>query len=565
MESTRWFDWLRQSLQAKVLAGFLLVVAIMVGLGITNINEQRHLEQQASAMIVRDIEPLEYLRQAQQAHYSVVIFSMVLASVQAPEARASLQTMLDGFKATTIQSLDKLRTTAPKEVLPAVDSLIKLRVTFLAAHEGRIAATIAGDRAREAQLDAEAQKLSVQVGEGFSGLAHLLTTDAGKQRQAIGQQSSDSAQLMMVMLGLGTVAALLLAWWITRGIRRPVDALMRSINRLAEGDLTHEVAVISRDELGRTAEALRHAVHTIRGMVAGVANSAAALTASANGLTTTNQRLTVSAQTVSRQAEEVAATAHQVSGNVAGVSSGTQEMDSSIREIARSAAEAASVGGEAVAAAGTTAQIIDKLGISSTEIGNVLKVITAIAEQTNLLALNATIEAARAGDTGKGFAVVAGEVKDLAQETARATEDIGHRIAAIQTDTRAAVAAIAEIGEIIDRITTYQTDVASAVEEQTATTHEMGRGATEAAAGTSAIASAIGSVATAVSDTKTAITETDRAASRTVPAQHSAPRAGRTVPLLRQRAGEGGSRWLLVVEQPPFDLHSPAETSERPV
>jgi len=142
----------------------------------------------------------------------------------------------------------------------------------------------------------------------------------------------------------------------------------------------------------------------------------------------------------------------------------------------------------------------------------VVKVITSIAEQTNLLALNATIEAARAGEAGKGFAVVASEVKDLAQETARATGDISRRIEAIQTDSEAAVAAIARISEIIEEVNSYQTTIASAVEEQTATTSQMSRNVSEAATGSGSIAGNIEHVASAAQSSSTGIVEAQRAA-----------------------------------------------------
>ena len=174
-------------------------------------------------------------------------------------------------------------------------------------------------------------------------------------------------------------------------------------------------------------------------------------------------------------------------------------MGSAIREISSNANEAARVAQEATAAAEATTQTVEKLGRSSKEIDDVIHTITAIAEQTNLLALNATIEAARAGEAGKGFAVVAGEVKDLAAETAKATDNVTGRIAKIQEDTDSAVRAIRRISEIISQINDFQTTIAAAVEEQTATTNEMARSVTEAASGSSTIATNIGQFAGAAS------------------------------------------------------------------
>jgi methyl-accepting chemotaxis protein len=183
-------------------------------------------------------------------------------------------------------------------------------------------------------------------------------------------------------------------------------------------------------------------------------------------------------------------------------------MSASIREIAQNANEAARVAAGAVTEAEATNATITKLGLSSKEIGDVVKVITSIAEQTNLLALNATIEAARAGEAGKGFAVVANEVKELAQETARATEDIARRVEAIQADTGGAVEAIGRIGTVIGQINDYQLTIASAVEEQTATTNEMSRSVAEAAGGTTEIAANITGVSAAADSTTQALSQT---------------------------------------------------------
>ena len=225
--------------------------------------------------------------------------------------------------------------------------------------------------------------------------------------------------------------------------------------------------------------------------------NASTLGSSAEELTAVSTQMAANAEETSAQANVVSAASEQVSKNVQTVATGVEEMNSSIREIAKNATESARVAGQAVSAAEVANKTISKLGESSSEIGKVIKVITSIAEQTNLLALNATIEAARAGEAGKGFAVVANEVKELAKETAKATEDIGHKIEAIQADTRGAVDSIQQIGKVIAQINDISNTIASAVEEQTATANEMSRNVSEAAKGTAEIAQNITAVAQA--------------------------------------------------------------------
>ena len=186
-------------------------------------------------------------------------------------------------------------------------------------------------------------------------------------------------------------------------------------------------------------------------------------------------------------------------------------MNASIVEISQNAAHAVRVAASAVEAATDINASMSTLGESSQEIGTVIKAITSIAQQTNLLALNATIEAARAGEAGRGFAVVANEVKELAQETARATEDISRRIASIQVGTIGAADAISGISSIIEQISEFQTSIASAVEEQTATTSEMTRSIAEAAAGSTHIASSISGVADAAALTTSGVGEAQQA------------------------------------------------------
>ena len=226
-----------------------------------------------------------------------------------------------------------------------------------------------------------------------------------------------------------------------------------------------------------------------------------------------SQDMSSAAEETSAQATLAASASAQVSANVETVATGTEEMTASIREISKHVTEAARVATSAVKLAESTNETVAKLGASSVEIGQVIKVITSIAQQTNLLALNATIEAARAGEAGKGFAVVANEVKELAKQTAKATEDISQKIDAIQTDTKGAVNAIVEISGIINQINDISNVIASAVEEQSATTNEIARNVQEAAKGTNEIAKSIEGVAEAATNTTKGASDTHKAAS----------------------------------------------------
>jgi methyl-accepting chemotaxis protein len=239
--------------------------------------------------------------------------------------------------------------------------------------------------------------------------------------------------------------------------------------------------------------------------------SASTLASSSEELTAVSQVMASTAEETAVQANVVSAASEQVSRNVASVATASEQMQASIREISKSANDSARVAKNAVSVAHSTNETMRKLGDSSQEIGNVIKVITSIAQQTNLLALNATIEAARAGEAGKGFAVVANEVKELAKQTGKATEEIGQKIEAIQDVTQGAVSAIEEISIIINQINDISNSIASAVEEQTVTTNEIGRSVSEAAKGVNDITKNISGVATSAGNTTQGANDTKAA------------------------------------------------------
>jgi methyl-accepting chemotaxis protein len=333
----------------------------------------------------------------------------------------------------------------------------------------------------------------ILVGDGQNWTLLMEVPESAILADAHGLRTTIVAGALGTMLLAGLAMAV-----VARRAVAPLDVLRVRMEEIADGDgdLTARVDDSRRDEIGRLGAAFNRFAAKVADTVGGITRSTGSLTDVSTGMSGLSGRLAQALEQTAGQSRDVSSVAEQVSLDVATVAAGAEQMTASIREIADNAQQAVRIAGEAVEVTRRTNDTMVKLGESSQAIGNVVAVITSIAEQTNLLALNATIEAARAGEAGKGFAVVATEVKDLAQETARATEDISRRVQAIQTDTAGAVAAIARIGEVISQIDDYQMTIASAVEEQTATTSEMSRGINQAARGTQSIASSIEAMTT---------------------------------------------------------------------
>src|SRR5271156_642063 len=358
----------------------------------------------------------------------------------------------------------------------------------------------------------------------YSGLQQEIQ-DTGDQMAKAAQEAERSAttkaaratHALLAICGISLLMLLLGSLVLGRAITHSLRRLTQMIQNIAEGegDVTKRLESASgfdNDELGEVSRLFNLFMDKLQEILRGVAGHTHKLAIASQQLLEASEQITLTSRQTASQSSAASRTTQQVTQNLQSLSTGASEMTSTIQSIAENANEAAKVAGSAVGSAQAADATVAKLGQSSAEIGVVIKVITSIAQQTNLLALNATIEAARAGEAGKGFAVVANEVKELAKQTARATDEIGRKISAIQSDTKGAIEAIGTVSGVINQINSISATIAAAVEEQSATTNEMTRNAGEAASGANGISVNISGVAQAADGTLLRAQESQKAA-----------------------------------------------------
>jgi methyl-accepting chemotaxis protein len=362
--------------------------------------------------------------------------------------------------------------------------------------------------------------MSSQAATAFNARDTAITAFAeqiGKLKEGDDRtQDAYVTRAKTILLGMcvaGMTLGLVVSSVITRSITGATAHMVAMIQELAANNLSvDDLEVASHDELGKAALALNQMKNNLLATIQSIAGNAQHVASASEELSAASQQITANSEETSAQASVVSQATKQVSQNLQSVSTGAEEMTSTIQSIAGNAHDAATVASRAVETAQAANSTVAKLGESSAEIGEVIKVITSIAQQTNLLALNATIEAARAGEAGKGFAVVANEVKELAKQTAKATEDISQKITAIQQDTKGAVDAIGSISRVITQVNEISGTIATAVEQQSATTNEMTRNVADAAKGAGEITLNIEGVAQAAQGTSNSAQQSQKAA-----------------------------------------------------
>jgi len=498
-------------LRTRLLAAFLTVAVITVGLGVFGVQRMSTLRDQAREIYSDGAVPLEGLQSLQSDWWTYEAFNTkTLLTTITPAQQAAFQQQaqaaLDELAADEAAVEDMA---LPPAAAAAYAQFKSATETYQTALAQLLSGAAGGD---SAQLIKQLTDSENAVGPAIEAAADTMSAAAQATVQDAEDAYSSARTLTLLAVAVGVLASIALALLIVRVVTGPVQRVKTVLDRVAEGDLSVRVGRTGGAEIGEVARSLDRTLDALGGVLALVSDSAGRLSGASQKLTAGADAIADNARVAAGQADVVVASAGEVASSVDTVATGSQQMESAIREIAHNATEASRVASQAVGVAEETTRMVGKLGDSSQEIAAVVKLINGIAEQTNLLALNATIEAARAGEAGKGFAVVASEVKELAQETARATEDISQRVAAIQADTAGAVQAIGQISSVIGEINDFQSTIAAAVEEQTATTNEMNRNVAEAAGSSRSIATAITGLAAGTQATNERVADAQQSA-----------------------------------------------------
>jgi methyl-accepting chemotaxis protein len=432
-------------------------------------------------------------------HKSVEGLSQRMAMGQRDEAWAYLRAEIEPLADKTLAGIDKLIAWQDQEF----EGLKKAKQVFLTTTLPKLE-----------EVKALIEKVRKE------GRSQILT------EQAMVAAADRTRWVVSAVSLLAIVVGVLLAYVIARGIIRPIQRGVSFAHKVAEGDLTERVDLQQNDEIGELAKSLNSMTENLQSVVGEISSDADKLAGSASMLAGTAQELASGAEqttgqsaTVAAAAEELATnmrsmagSAEEMSANVRTVATAIEEMTASVSEVAKNAERAAEVANDADRAATESNDRIRNLGEAANEIGKVIEVIQDIAEQTNLLALNATIEAARAGEAGKGFAVVATEVKELARQTADATEDIRGRIEGIQDSTSLSVTSIGEISEVIRQVSEFSRSIASAVEQQSIATKEIAENVSQTSTAAETISQNVAESASASEEITRNIASVDQAA-----------------------------------------------------
>jgi methyl-accepting chemotaxis protein len=499
----------------KLGLGLLVVTVLTIIVGSLGLAQMTVLDKSLKLMYDRSTVRVVLLSDAREA-LGAAVLTGVQGGLNATSSGVDVESAQKDWKA-HVATIDKAMAEYRELSTPGRATWLKTFDTSFASYQKAMPKL--WTLAEGGSLSAFEGYFSSAVTPSATAATTALNKLAGLEELSVGraidsaQEQSDRSRLMIILVILAcTVISIALAIGLGRVITVPLRRTVTVLKNLAEGKLDQKVEVDSRDEVGEMSLALRTALGSLSTAMREIGEASQVVASSSEEFRAVSGELSTASESVATIADETSGAAQDLSDTVQSATTSAGQMTESIAEISRSASQAMVIAGEAVEVAQDTSRIVGRLGTASDRISEIVKSIETIAEQTNLLSLNATIEAARSGEAGKGFAVVAGEVKELAGETANATQNVTALVTEIQSETKNAVESMERISAVIGRINSAQSTIAGAVEEQTAVTGQIVRNMAEATSGAGVISENVDKLTGQAAQTQNGATQTENSA-----------------------------------------------------